>query len=322
MDWFSFSPQDTLFFRGAEPANMGESHASTAVFPPPAHTIAGALRTTALVQNDIGFDDYGKGGFQGQYIIAAIGNAGEESPFSILGPFFQAEGKIWVPCPFTWYGEKEKVDGKDSTKPVCERKPLKVTTSKPLKSEIIRTASGKKLRWAKGDELETLGGRWVAMEELLSGSEEKTVKGKGDFYVTEIHTGIALDVKDKRRAAREGHLYSFVHARLCQGVKLIFGVNRALPINDRGVLKLGAEQRFGQYEKINSLVIPTGNSGLYMSLSILEGSDEANRSVIATGRIQYYGGWDLHKRFHKPMKGYYPAGSVFDKKINDNCIEL
>jgi CRISPR-associated protein Cmr3 len=187
---------------------------------------------------------------------------------------------------------------------------------------MVRTASGKKLRWAKGDELETMGGRWVALEELFPTPSEKTVKSKGDFYVTEIHTGIALDVKDKRRAAREGHLYSFVHARLCQGVKLIFGVNRALPINDMGVLKLGAEQRFGQYEKINSLVIPTGNSGLYMSLSILEGSDEANRSVIATGRIQYYGGWDLHKRFHKPMKGYYPAGSVFDKKINDNCIEL
>jgi CRISPR-associated protein Cmr3 len=319
MDWYSFSPQDTLFFRGAEPANMGESHAASAVFPPPAHTIAGALRTMALVQNNIAFDDYGKGRLQGQEIIAAIGKAGEESPFSILGPFFHVEGKIWVPCPFTWYGEK---DENDSNTPTRERNPMKVTTSKALNSAMIRTGSGVNLRWAKGDELETLGGRWVEIEALNSGSDEKTIKEKGFFCVTEIHTGIALDVKEKRRVVRDGHLYSFVHARLCQGVKLIFGLNKALPICNKGVLKLGAEQRFGQYEKFDGITIPQGNSGLYMSLSIQEGSEEANQSVVSTGRIQYYGGWDLHRQFHKPMKGYYPAGSVFDKRLNDNCIEL
>ena len=45
MNWYDFTPQDTLFFRGAEPAVMGESHAASMIFPPPAHTIAGAMRT-------------------------------------------------------------------------------------------------------------------------------------------------------------------------------------------------------------------------------------------------------------------------------------
>ena len=60
----------------------------------------------------------------------------------------------------------------------------------------------------------------------------------------------------------------------------------------------------------------------YLSLSILEGNEEANASVVATGRILYFGGWDLKTGFHKPMKGFFPAGTVFNKKINNNCIAI
>jgi len=86
-EWYRFEPQDTLFFRGAEPAVMGESHSASFNFPPPPQTMAGALRTAVLVQNDIGFRDYKNGTCRAE-ILAAIGKAGEESPFGILGPFF------------------------------------------------------------------------------------------------------------------------------------------------------------------------------------------------------------------------------------------
>ena len=313
-DWFSFTPQDTLYFRGAEPANMGENHTASMVFPPPAHTIAGALRTATLIQNNVSFSDYNNGSCAPS-IIEAIGKSGEDCPFGILGPFFLLGGKVWVPCPFIWFSEKTEEKRSES-------RFRKITVSTPVKNTLVKTASGEKLFWAKGRNLETLGGNWVCLDELGTATGGKNIRTSGDFFVSENHTGIALDVKDTRRTAREGHLYSFIHARLCEGVKLVFGVKRKLPLSDSGVLKLGAEQRFGEYKKMGDMGFQKGASGLFMSLSILAGNEEANRHCIATGRISYLGGWDLHRGFHKPMKGYFPAGSVFDKKINDHCIEL
>ncbi|MDO9559801.1 MAG: type III-B CRISPR module-associated Cmr3 family protein [Syntrophales bacterium] len=314
-DWYSFTPQDTLYFRGAEPANMGENHTASMIFPPPAHTIAGALRTAVLVQNDIAFADYNSRKCPTE-IIDAIGNSGEDSPFDILGPFFSCGDHLWIPCPFIWFSTK---NGKTN----AESKLRKIVVSAPIKkTSLVNTASGEQLFWAQGNDLESLGGDWVCIDEICTATTEKRIKSSGDLFVSEIHTGIALDVKDKRRTAREGHLYSFVHARLCAGVKLVFGATRELPMKDSGVLKLGAEQRFGEYRKIGNVALPQSTSGLYMTLSILAGNEVANRHCVATGRIRYYGGWDLHKGFHKPMKGFFPAGSVFDKKINDNCIEL
>ncbi|ABC76474.1 hypothetical cytosolic protein [Syntrophus aciditrophicus SB] len=315
-DWYSFKPQDTLYFRGAEPANMGESHAASMIFPPPAHTIAGALRTATIIQNDVAFEDYKKG-LCSQEVTDAIGKSGEDSPFSILGPFFQYQEKTWIPCPFLWFSEKKKT-AEDS-----QSRLRKIMVSAPLHNNImVKTASGKNLLWVKGKNLENLGNQWVSADELCKEAEEKTIRESKDFFVSETHTGIALDVKVKRRTAREGHLYSFVHARLHQDVELIFGVTRRLPINDSGVLKLGAEQRFGEYKKINDIHLSKGTTNFFMTLSILEGNRETNRHCIATGRIRYLGGWDLHKGFHKPMRGYFPAGTVFDKKINESCIQL
>jgi CRISPR-associated protein Cmr3 len=59
-----------------------------------------------------------------------------------------------------------------------------------------------------------------------------------------------------------------------------------------------------------------------LSLSIIEGTDEANHAVVATGKIQYLGGWDLHKGFHKPMRGFFPAGTVYNKKLNNNFVAM
>lgn len=318
INWYDFTPQDTLFFRGAEPAVMGESHTASMIFPPPAHTIAGALRTAVLVQHDIDYKQYNAGVLPtGQEdVISVIGKSGEESPFSILGPFFHGHGKIWVPCPYIWFAEKKDKQGKAFKK-------IKIHISKPVgKTALLKTAAMENLYWAKGRQLESLGGSWVCLDELCIPSEEKTIIKNDDFFTSENHTGIALDVNNSRRTVRKSHLYSFIHARLHEGVSLAFGVTQKLPLPERGVLKLGAEQRFGEYRQLSKIEFPKGNSGLFMTLSILTANEQANGHCIASGRPHYYGGWDMHKGFHKPMKGYFPAGSVFQKQINHNCIEL
>ena len=58
MEWYKFFPVDTLYFKGADPMVMGENHTASYIFPPPAHTISGALRTAVLLQNGVSIKDY------------------------------------------------------------------------------------------------------------------------------------------------------------------------------------------------------------------------------------------------------------------------
>jgi len=307
---YSFKPADTLFFRGAEPMNIGENHTATANFPPPARTLEGALRTTILKQNKIPVEQYYDNNTIDGELLDIIGQADKKAGFSVIGPLFDLDKTTYVPAPYSWFFDKSD-EKKDK---------VKIYKSRLIKTSLIRT-SLKNIFWAKGEqgELETLGGKWISLSDLYSQENIVSKKEIDDFYSVENRTGIALD---SNRSVRGHHLYSFRHARLNKNVELIFGVDKNLPISDKGVLNLGAEQRFGLYCKIANIDFNMGGSGLFMSVSQTAGSEQANGSVVATGKIQYQGGWDMKKGFHKTMTGFFPPGSVFTKKLNDNFIEI
>lgn len=309
MDWYKFAPIDTLFFKGAEPMNLGENHTTTHVFPPPAHTLGGALRTAVLMQNSVSFETYG-GGKASNEIYEAIGKAGEPAPFSVIGPLFMLKEEVYIPAPYLWFMAKDSGGGK-----------IKVVRGEPLQSPLLKSEDPRFI-WAKGAEGEmvSLGGMWIRVEDLHSSETSIEVKKCEDFFEDEPRTGIALD---KSRRVREGHLYSFNHSRLKRNVRLVFGADRKLLLQDKGVLKIGGEQRFGWYERISENRVQLSHEGnIYLSLSILEGTDEANNAVVATGKIKYLGGWDLHAGFHKPMKGFFPAGTICHKKLNNNFVAM
>lgn len=313
MKWYKFTPADTLFFKGSEPMNMGENHTVSNVFPPPEQTITGALRTAALVQNHIPFNDYGNGKAPDE-IIEAIGEAGKPSPFQLTGPLFLFEKEVYIPAPYTWFIEKDAKAETPSKKKIVKGKAI---TSRLIKSSVPS------LLWAKGqkNEMQSIGGNWIKAKDLNNPQTTIEVKKSEDFFVNEPRTGIALD---KTRKVRDGHLYSFTHSRLKENTTLLFGTDLTLPLNEKGVLRLGGEQRFGWYEvlKNDDLGLDLNEEGrCYLALTVVEGTKETNKSVIAAGKILYFGGWDLKKGFHKPMEGFFPAGSVFDKKFN-NCIAI
>ena len=291
--------------------NLGEHHTASHVFPPPVHTLAGALRTAVLVQKGISFDAYGKGEAPGE-IYDFIGKPGKAAPFHLIGPLFMKGDHVYVPAPYSWFMEKdtEEQNGK-----------VRIIKGQLLKSRLIKSEAIK-LVWAKGEknEMVSIGGMWTRKEDLHSTENYIEVKQGAEFFENESRTGIALR---KDRSVREGHLYSFNHTRMKKDVSLVFGTDIRLPLHDRGVLKIGAEQRFGWYERMSQEILGYDDKGnQYLSLSILEGSNEANMAVIATGKILYFGGWDLHTGFHKPMKGFFPAGTVFGKRINNNLISI
>lgn len=311
MEWYKFSPVDTLFFKGADPMVMGENHTASHIFPPPAHTISGALRTAVLIQNGVSIKEYSSNETKAPAkIYNAIGAPSEPAPFNIIGPLFLVEEDLYVPAPYSWFVEKEAASGQ-----------IEVIKGQVIESPLLK-CSHSHFFWAKGKvrEVTSAGGMWIRAQDLNSQDSLVTLKRSEDFFEIESRTGIALL---QNRRVRKGHLYSFNHARLKKAVSLLFGTDVTLPLDDKGVLRLGAEQRFGWYEKLPEEHIRLPNEGdLYMSLSIVEGSQEANDTLMATGKIKYLGGWDLHKGFHKPMKGYFPAGTVFKEKVNINCIRI
>ncbi len=317
LDWYRFKPVDMLFFRGSEPMILGENHSATTVFPPTPNTIAGALRTAVLVQNSIDFKKYRDDGFSNEEIINSIGRHNDKPSFNVIGPLFLYENKIFIPAPYSWYMDS------DYKKMLDRELRLKVKPIKSflLNSDLIKT-NKEKLFWAKPDknELVSMGRYWIGFDDFVREKDEFDLHSMSYFVDFEQRTGIALN---DNRTVKDGHIYSFNHARLKEDCELVFGINKELPINSEGVLKLGAEQRFGRYKKFEiNIEIPNFNCDTYLSLSVLPKSDKANGSVVATGKILYFGGWDLAKGFHKPMIGYFPAGSVFDNKIDENLIGI
>ncbi len=309
MIFYSFKPVDTLYFRGAESAEMGADHNASTLFPPPPQTLAGAIRTEYLKQHKIDFKDYASGKVE-QKIIDEIGEAGSVAPFSIIGPFFRKDGKMYISAPYNWY-----VKTPDGVACYAATK-HHIIKSIPTTSNLF--VSHKEVNWAKGEDIETIGGKWILLDDI--DKTEMRIFPLSFFAETENHTGIALD--SKKRTVRESHLYSFRHFRLQEDVELVFGIDKDISLAENGMLKIGAEQRFGSYKKIEVPLVSKEKTGLFMSLSMVKGDEEANKSVVATGKIQYVGGWDMVKGFHKPMSGFFPAGTVFNKKLNNNFIEI
>lgn len=312
--WQALKPVDTLFFKGALPMVMGENHTSEFRFPPSCHTIAGAVRTAVLRQNNIPFKKYSGKNFSDESIISAIGSAGGDPPFTILGPLLEKSGTIYIPAPYSWYLEKDDKNKKEA---------VPVYRSKPVESSLVVTPYPERLYVAKGarGELTTAGGKWLKLDDFMSQKTEITIHETTDFYCQEQRTGIALE---KNRNVRKSHLYTFTHARLAEDVRIIFGIRSKaeLPLSDSGMLRVGGEQRMGYYEPVNVDIDISDRpkasgesrvSWLFMNLSNMVVSDSLESSLVACGKIQYIGGWDMKKGFHKPAIAYYPPGSIFNK---------
>ncbi len=325
--WYKVRPVDTFFFKGATPMVMGENHTSETVFPPSAETIAGAVRTATLLQQDIDFNDYCQQTFNDDRIITSIGRAGDPPPFEIMGPVFLKNSIIYVPAPFHWYVEKTDIDKNKQTDIDMNKKEstaIPVYRSRPVQSDFVNTSRGTGLYAAIGrkGELRSAGGLWVKLEDLNSDKTEIEFKFVENFFTSEPRTGIALE---NNRKVKESHLYTFTHIRLHPDTQLIFGISQDTEplFAPGGILYLGGEKRLGYYQKIQ-IPVPEQekDADMFMTLSAMPCKSVDTDLLVATGKILYRGGWDMKKKFHKPLTGFYPAGTVFSKKTDKNQLPV
>lgn len=319
---FSFKPTDTLFFRGAEPMIMGESHGSNFNFPPPIHTIEGAVRTLLYFKDKIKYKDFIK-----------IGE--RKAGFNTFGPMFLVGSEVYIPAPYYWYREKDTTKKRKKTynrfkESEKNSEKSKIVKSAKLSADInLIKAKDDNIYWAKSEnnELESLGGNWINFNDLVNGADNAKIFPTSDFFSIEQRTGIALK---ENRTVRESHIYTFTHSRLLEDVEILFTVDRDIPLEEKEILMLGAEQRFGLLRRVKSQDFETleknmkdnDGKGVYINLSLTQGNEDLNKKVIATGKIIYLGGWDMHKRYHKDMVGYFPAGTVFETKCCSGLMKI
>ncbi len=322
VNWYLYRSVDTLYFRDALPMMQGENHTAGLIFPPMPQTVVGALRTFLFQQN--GFDD--------AKLNETIGAKGEKAKFELIGPFFEKNGDYFVPLPYLCFEKKEngKKDEKCENKVESNWKKIRVAESldnfgEDIKRQIF-SPHRDKLFWVKNAEnLKSVGGKyWINFKDWskikFGTTVELEVYQTTDFYTMESRTGIARSVN---RTVREGHLYTFTHVRLNEGVRICFGINKDIGLPDVFPLKLGAEQRFGRAESVQikeNILISLQDKEGYKMLLGASVYDE-NMSIVATGKLKSIGGWDMYKKFHKSMRRFLPAGSIVSNKTF-NTIDI
>ena len=327
--WLEIEPVDTLFFRGAESMEAGENHEVDTMFPPMPATITGAIRTAILRQRGIAPADYLKepDRFLKEYPL--LGTPPEPG-FSLLGPLFMAgDGILLLPAPAHWYA-----DLPDSTKMQWGENKYTVQAATPLAAGTNGLAGSVSrpfwIHQPEGSDMKALNGYWATKEAFaamhqgkgkivfcnsLNGLQagEAAILPVNALFVREERLGIALTPE---RTAKEGHLYSAVHIRLRDGVRLVAGISSShqTPLESEGILQLGGEQRVCRYRLLPELDLPKNPKGnMLLAISPLEISQlpqELAACPRASGKLLRIGGWDMEKRFHKPMSAWLPAGTV------------
>ena len=331
INWLVIQPMDTLFFRGSEPMEAGENHQVDTMFPPAPSTIIGAIRTTILSQNNIGFKNLAN--WHKYPILGTPAKAG----FTLVGPLFQLHGEPLFPVPASWYADLP-VPFANTEYPVQNAHPLDI-------DQLQFSGSVANPFWVhnpKGQDMKPLNGFFATRQAFAKVAQKKSVifcnesdqlKPKQAAILPasclcdrEERVGIALTAQ---RTAKEGHLYSAIHIRLKPDVGILAGISSGhnLALKKEDILQLGGEQRVCRYTITTDLRLPqAANSKNHLALSPVALADLPNELAScprASGKLLHFGGWDLQKNFHKPMTAWLPAGTVFyepDIAVQDQYI--
>jgi CRISPR-associated protein Cmr3 len=340
--WIEMSPVDTLFFRGSEPMIVGESHEVRTIFPPMPGTISGALITTILTQRRINLQKFVQLSETDQTIALdypLLGVPGKPN-FETTGPVLvltlnAGKKEFFYPCPANWFagkgdlGDAEKkrnevtitISVADAVEGLYEDLGLVGNVDLPVVVESPRSSDLKSLLgfWCNKAALESIPKRhcvvqYVGKVEDYNSGKPSVIKPSG-FFENEFRVGIALDAPTRK--TRKGCLYSSTHVRLHPRVSMAVGLSEDLipcHLDNEGVLMLGGEQRLAAYNKLPDFDLPDVGGNRIMALSAFHcGALEKNRwndCSRCSGPLLRVGGWDMKKRFHKPMTSFFPAGTV------------
>ncbi len=316
MRLWTFSALDSLFFREAKPFNAGEGGFLDSVFPPPAQTLAGAIR--GAIGEAMGVD-WRRLHAGGEPEVAEMIGASADDPgrLAFAGPYLLRRGQRLYPAPLHLLYSAEADEWSRLRPAARERMTDGGMRRLPEPERALPGAKPPEHAWL--DE--------ANMRRVLQGGAPASLIRRSDLFSAEPRTGIGRD--NRTRTAREGMLYFTRHVRLKDGVALAMGVSGAQGVAPPPLLKLGGEGRMAAV-RVTDAPAPafSGESvsgeraGSRAMLVLLTHGDfggraepewpEGVRLVSACiGRAVREGGWDYARRAPKPLRSLVPAGSVY-----------
>jgi CRISPR-associated protein Cmr3 len=234
---------------------------------------------------------------------------------------------------------------------LLQRTPLNFYSNYPFQQILAPTDSTAIYRSAEGKYI-----RRKELEKYLSGNLKSDEKGKYINYIskqiaeTETKVGIAIDPRTKK--AEESRLYRIGMKRLDEDVKFLIHFVGLDNMEKTGILRLGGEGKVAVYEQEDvstEIKAPefSEESGLFklyfatpayfangwlpgwINRKTMKGEYKGVELELITAAVGKYlslGGFDMKKRYPKPMRRFVGAGSVYyfktDPRNVDKIIEL
>ncbi len=242
------SALDTLFFRESRPMESVGGSELSSLFPPPARTLAGAIRTTLAEssEKELGWEAYAED--EHHPLRQTIGYGDDLGPLSMRGPWIVYRKNRLYPAPGNLVGEK-KVYEAENCKQVCVTLLGFMQPGRPCRCDLGKNVRFASLPSAVSDDVRPLSGEfWLTSEgfvSVLNGEAPKVdqVIHQDDLYADEARIGIGRD--NQLRSVKEGLLYQTRHIRLKNSVCIemdVQGGPEPFPVTP-SLLRLGGEGR-------------------------------------------------------------------------------
>lgn len=340
---WTFSAFDTLFFKESRPMESIGGSQLGSVFPPPARTIIGAVRTSIGEALRVDWREYSNGPHPLHNVIGGPDSLG---PLHFKGPYLIKDTERLFPIPLASLhgttGQTRLIPDDNLTH--CDlgnvRLPVKLDSAllgvKPLEHAYIT---------ARGLQAFLSGGDIPATEIHLA----------RDLYAHEERLGIARD--NQTRVTGDGLLYQTRHIRPLQNANLEIGIQisglQAPNLPASGVNRLGAEGRLAAWKMTNAdplpaiqkpakakgLVLMLLSSALFTDGWIPDGFSKDRddqgcefwigkiagislRLICGTiGKPVREGGWDMVKHMPRPLNSYVPAGSCYFVEVENGDLQ-
>ncbi len=293
----TFSPVDTLFFRGGTPFNAGDAGFVQSIFPPTGSTAYGATRAYLLSLYCEHLSDYIRNGCDGCpastkcSIRDVVGSPEErDGSLDIFGPYIHVDGNLYFPAPVDLAMTKNN-DGKHGILygtivpkdgVLCDMGTVRLPL---IHSDGKKTLNPRNVLFPIDELIKYLEGKDVSynkMRGLRSSSEDSA---NSPLVYDEVQVGLALE--EKLRVAREHYLYAVELVRPIEELDIWVGVDGigSLELAEDGVLlRFGGEGKMAYVQPNEALNLPTPNI-------TDELSETGNLKVMLLQHADFSGGW-------------------------------
>ncbi len=347
---WQFDPFDSWFFRESRPFDSIGGAQLSSHFPPPARTLAGAIRTAIGEFSGVDWHRYNNvDDTTHKNLRDQLGDSQSFGNFLINGPYLLQNGERLYPAPLLLL-EKEGqvvrlVPGEDEV--ACDLGRIRL----PKLPQPLPGAAPLENTWLTR----------AGLEKVLSGGvpePDEDVRRARALWSGEERLGIGRDTR--RRTNIEGLLYQTRHIRLHEKISLgvqVGGIDEKF-LPPRGMLRLGGEGRFSSFEvsplPSAPLALPTFASNRLLLVLLTpadffsaddtpswkppgfkqtEASQDENGGVwrweldgvtlrlvsAIIGKTVREGGWDMANRQPRALRSLIPSGSCYFCEIEGDA---